>query len=410
MTVQVVMKHLATDDDSAASRTSRAAPRLAARGRLVALDDEALFCEFLAEAADQSGYDAFATTRPAEFFSHIERHPAALIVLDLRMPGMDGLQVLRRMAEDGVKAAILLASGADSRALDTAICLGRAHGLNMAGVIRKPIDMDALCSLLESQVDSASPLTPAGLKRAIAAGELSLHYQPILDLRAGRVFAVEALARWRHSRLGMVMPSSFVKIAEQGGLIGALTDWALGEAVRQAAAWRAQGLALKIAVNISNAEAPDERLPERLERLCADAGVPTSAIALELTESAATRDPARAMEMLVRLRSKGFDLSIDDFGTGYSSLAQLQRLPFTALKIDRSFVSSVLSSETSASIVLAIVSLAHALGLTCIAEGVETAETLAFLKENGCDGAQGFHIAKPMLAAEIAAFCAARRA
>ena len=400
------MKQLAMDD-SAASRKSLVEPPLAARGSLVALDDEAIFCEFLAEAADQSGYHAFATTQPAEFFSHLERHPAALIVLDLRMPGMDGLQVLRRMAEDGVKAAILLASGADSRALDTAVSLGRAHGLKMAGVIRKPIDMDALCGLLESQVDSASPLTPAALQRAMAAGELALHYQPIMDLRAGRVFGVEALARWRHPRLGMVMPSSFVKIAEQGGLIGQLTDWALSEAVHQAAAWRAEGLALKVAVNISNASAPDERLPERLERMCAQAGVPTSAIALELTESAATRDPARAMEMLMRLRSKGFDLSIDDFGTGYSSLAQLQRLPFTALKIDRSFVSSVLSSETSASIVLAIVSLAHALGLTCIAEGVESAETLAFLKENGCNGAQGFHISKPMPAAEIAAFCRA---
>jgi EAL domain-containing protein (putative c-di-GMP-specific phosphodiesterase class I) len=260
--------------------------------------------------------------------------------------------------------------------------------------------------LLESQVDVVNPVSPARLATALAADELKMHYQPIVDLRSGASVAVEALVRWEHPTLGLVMPAAFVPVAEKGGLIGALTDWALAEAVKQAAAWRKAGIELKIAVNVSNAGVPDPDLPERLERMCGEVGVPTSAIALESTESAATGDPARAMELFVRLRSKGFDLSIDDFGTGYSSLAQLQRLPFTSLKIDRSFVTSVLTSETSASIVLAIMSLAHALGLTCIAEGVESTETLAFLKDNGCDRAQGYHIAKPMPAAEIADFLA----
>jgi len=379
----------------------------AARGCLAALDDEAMFCEFVSEAADLCGYDAFATIDPDKFFAHIERRPPAVIVLDLRMPDIDGLQALRRLADEGFKANILLASGADGRAMDTAICLGRAHGLNMAGIIRKPIDMDALRGLLESQVQVENPLSAARLAAAIAGGELTMHYQPILDLRANRTTGVEALVRWRHPRLGMLMPAAFVPLAEKGDLIGALTDWALAQAVRQAAAWHDAGLTIKIAVNISNASMPDEGLPERLESMCADAGVPPSAIALELTESAAMRDPARAMEMFVRLRSKGFDLSIDDFGTGYSSLAQLQRLPFTTLKIDRSFVMSALASEASASIVLAVISLAHALKLTAVAEGVESAETLAFLKENGCDSAQGYHIARPMPATDIAGFCTA---
>ena len=381
--------------------------RSSARGHLAVLDDEAMFCEFVGEAADICGYDAFFTTRPDAFFQHIERHPAAVIVLDLLMPGMDGMQALRRLAEEGVKACILLASGADGQVLDNAICLGREHGLNMTGIIRKPIDLDALRELLESQVQVVSPVIQAHLEAALSGDELKLHYQPILDLRTGRPVGVEALVRWHHPQLGLVMPSAFVPLAEQGGLIGALTDWALAEAVTQNAAWRSAGTMLKIAVNVSNASAPDPGLPERLERMCSDAGLPPSAIALELTESVATGDPARAMELFVRLRSKGFDLSIDDFGTGYSSLAQLQRLPFTSLKIDRSFVSSVLSSDASASIVLAIISLAHALGLTCIAEGVESAETLLFLKENGCDCAQGYHIARPMPATDIPAFCRA---
>ncbi len=390
------------------SSSSRAVARGgAARGCLAALDDEAMFCEFISEAAELSGYDAFATVDPEKFLAHIERCPPAVIVLDLCMSGMDGLQALRRLADEGVKANILLGSGADSLALETAICLGRAHGLNMAGIIRKPIDMDALRGLLESQVQVENPLSVARLAAAIAGGELTMHYQPIFDLRANCTAGVEALVRWRHPRLGMLMPAAFVPLAERGGLIGVLTDWALAQAVRQAAAWRRSGMTLKIAVNISNVGMPDERLPERLERMCADADVPPSAIALELTESAAMRDPARAMEMFMRLRSKGFDLSIDDFGTGYSSLAQLQRLPFTTLKIDRSFVTSVLASEANASIVLAVISLAHALNLICVAEGVESADTLAFLKANGCDFAQGYHIARAMPAKDIAGFCAA---
>lgn len=388
--------------------SSTSAPRIGStRGRLAVLDDEAMFCEFVAEAADLCGYEAFFTTRPEEFFRHIERRPAAVIVLDLLMPGMNGMDALRRMAEEGVRANILLASGADSRTLDSAISLGRAQGLNMTGIIRKPIDLDALRQLLESQVDVINPVSVPHLSAALSDDELKLHYQPIIDLRSGIVVGVEALVRWHHPTLGLVMPAAFVPVAEKSGLIGALTDWALTEAVKQAAAWRQAGITLKIAVNVSNASVPDPDLPERLERMCSDAGVPQSAIALELTESAATGDPARAMELFVRLRSKGFDLSIDDFGTGYSSLAQLQRLPFTSLKIDRSFVSSVLKSEASASIVLAIISLAHALGLTCIAEGIESPEILAFLKNNGCDLAQGYHIAKPMPAAEIPAFCRA---
>lgn len=385
------------------SARSRPYPPTGARGHLAVLDDEPLFCEFVGEAGELAGYESFITTDPDSFLERIESVPPALIVLDLLMPGMDGMQVIRRLAHENMKACILLASGADDRFLDTAICLGRALGLNMAGVIRKPIDIEALCKLLESQVETANPLTAERFGTAIAAGELTLHYQPIWNLQERRIIGVEALTRWRHPQLGLLMPSTFIGMAEEAGLIASMTDWALAEAVKQATAWREQGLNLKVAVNISSAGLRDEHLPERLERLCQEADLPPSAIALELTETAATQNPARVMEILVRLRSKGFELSIDDFGTGYSSLAQLQRLPFTSLKIDRSFVASVLQSETSAAIVLAVISLARALGLTCVAEGVENDEILAFLAQHGCDAAQGYGLARPMPGAEIAA-------
>lgn len=373
----------------------------APRGKLAVLDDEPFFCDFVIEMAEISGYDAFAATRADEFFAHIAHTPVSVIVLDLKMPGTDGLSVLRRLAESGVKANVLLASGADGKVMETAMRLGREHGLNMTGIVQKPIDGQSLRRLLEAQGEAEEALTASRLATAIEGGEMALHYQPILDLRSDRIVAVEALARWHHPRLGMVMPHDFVPMAEVGGQIVALTEWALAEAVRQAAVWRRAGLALKVSVNISNAGLPDDELPAKLERLCADAGVPPSALVLELTESAAMADAARVMEICTRLRLRGFDLSIDDFGTGHSSLAQLQRLPFSALKIDRSFVGAAITSANGASIVQAIIGLAHAMGLHCVAEGVESPEMLAFLKDSDCDFAQGFHIARPLPAAEI---------
>jgi len=196
-------------------------------------------------------------------------------------------------------------------------------------------------------------------------------------------------------------------MAEQSGMIGEITLWALTEAVRQAGEWASKGIDLKISVNVSIAGMMDDSLPDQLEQICLRGGVTPAMIVLELTESAAMRDPGRAENMFARFRAKGFELSLDDFGTGYSSLSHLQRLPFSSLKIDRVFVASMLIKPADAALVVAVVSLAHALGLTCVAEGVETQEMVDFLKANGCDLAQGYHIAKPMPAAEIAAFCRA---
>jgi EAL domain-containing protein (putative c-di-GMP-specific phosphodiesterase class I) len=277
----------------------------------------------------------------------------------------------------------------------------------MAGIIRKPIDADALRDVLERQAHVDLPLSPERLRAAIDAKELVLHYQPIIDLRDGVVTGVEALMRWQHPQLGLVMPSAFIPMAERAGIVGLLTDWALAEAVRQAGLWQRAGLKLKIAVNISIANAPDEGLPERLQWMCEHEGIAPSSISLELTESATMRDPARLMELFTRFRLKGFDLSIDDFGTGYSSLVHLQRLPFSALKIDQSFVASMLVSESGAAIVIAVIGLARALGLKCIAEGVESQAMVEFLKANGCDFVQGYHMAQPMPADEIPVFLAA---
>jgi len=373
------------------------------RPHLAMLDDEGDFCDLVGKIATSCGYDVFMTTRARLFLDHLDGHAADVIILDLHMPDSDGIEVLRLLAGLGVIAKILIASGADGRVMETALELGRERGLRMAGVIHKPISVATLRELLQSQVGSDDPLSPAHLSEAIKRGELRLHYQPVRDLKAGRIVGVEALVRWQHPELGLLPPGKFIPMAERFGLITPLTDWVLDEAVRQAAFWHKGGLPLNIAANISIASLPDYGLPDRLETMCRNAGIPTGLVSLELTETAAMRSPARLMEVFTRFRLKGFDLSLDDFGTGYSSLVQLQRLPFSALKIDRSFVGSMLERSSGAAIVTALIGLAGALELRCIAEGVETEEMMRFLEERGCDHAQGFHIARPMPADEIGA-------
>ena len=240
----------------------------------------------------------------------------------------------------------------------------------------------------------------AALKRAIDEESLSLAYQPKIELGSGRVVGVEALARWRDEELGDVPPSDFIPLAERGGMIDALTQSVCRRAVTQLAAWRGQGFSLSIAINVSALTLRDVGLPDSIERLCRLQDIPCEEVTVELTETAAQHD-VHLLDTLTRFRIKGFCVALDDFGTGYSSLLQLRQLPFTELKIDRSFIHDVATAEDSRLIVKSVVDLSHALGLIAVAEGVEDEETLRVLVGLGCDQVQGFFIARPMPAKEV---------
>jgi EAL domain-containing protein (putative c-di-GMP-specific phosphodiesterase class I) len=247
----------------------------------------------------------------------------------------------------------------------------------------------------------------AELALALDQDRLELVYQPKLALDTGALAGVEALARWRHPRLGDVPPGLFVPAAEAHGGIDRFTDWALAAALRQWCAWRDQGLVTCLAINLSALNLGRLDFPDRLDRLCRSEGVPSDHILLEITESA-TQKIERLLDTLTRFRIKGFGLSLDDFGTGYSSLLQLRQLPYSELKIDRCFVRDVAGAHESRLIVEAIVRLAHGLGLSATAEGVEDEPTLALLRRLGCDCAQGFFIAAPMAGAELVPWWLAR--
>ncbi|MFM2043616.1 MAG: hypothetical protein RLY86_2192, partial [Pseudomonadota bacterium] len=244
------------------------------------------------------------------------------------------------------------------------------------------------------------------LRDAIAADDLRLFYQPKLHLADGRIAGAEGLVRWTHAKRGFVPPDSFIPLAEQTGTIRHLTDWALRTGVAQAAAWAAAGLDIRASINTSARDLNDPALPDRLQALMDGAGIGPDRIVLEVTESAIMDDPEDAVAVLRRLADRGIELSIDDFGVGQSSLAYMRRLPVAELKVDKSFVLKLASSPPDRTIVAAVMRLAHGFNCRVTAEGVEDAESLAILRDLGCDYAQGYHIARPMPSDKFAEFLA----
>ncbi|MES3025041.1 MAG: EAL domain-containing protein [Pseudomonadota bacterium] len=250
----------------------------------------------------------------------------------------------------------------------------------------------------------------ANLRRALAGGELRLHYQPQIELRSGRVVGVEALARWHCPELGHVCPSEFIPVAEESGFIVALGRWVLQTACRQAAAWRELGLLDTIehvAVNLSARQTRDAALMDDISAALRESKLPASLLELEITEGVLMENVNANVDLMQRFQNAGIHLSIDDFGTGYSSMSYLKRFPIDQLKIDRSFVHDVPGDGEA--IATAIIAMAHSLGLTVVAEGVETRAQLDFLRGAGCDIVQGFYFARPMAAGELTALLRERR-
>jgi EAL domain-containing protein (putative c-di-GMP-specific phosphodiesterase class I)/CheY-like chemotaxis protein len=372
------------------------------------LDDEPMIRQLVCNVAQSCDWDTFDTGNPDDFEAEIKKNKPHAVLLDLVMPGIDGIEILRKFAGPLADVPILLMSGMDGRLLDSTMQLGQARGLRMVGYVQKPFRAEAIRSQLKKIAASLDELDESMLDQAIDRGELYLHYQPYLDLRSGRIDGAEALVRWQHPQRGNIPPSAFIPMAEKSSLIGKVTDLVLSKAIAQAAQWGDCYGALGLAINLSARSIQDINFPDRVVRLCRQHSVDPKRITFEITETAAMQDPVMLMDVLTRLRLKGFHLSIDDFGTGYSSLAQLRRLPFSELKVDLSFVTTMMTSRDSEIIVKTIIDMAHNLGLRTIAEGVENSATLERLADLNCNLAQGYHIARPMPCEQMKPFLAAR--
>jgi EAL domain-containing protein (putative c-di-GMP-specific phosphodiesterase class I)/GAF domain-containing protein len=241
----------------------------------------------------------------------------------------------------------------------------------------------------------------ADIRTAVAEDQLRLVYQPRVDVTSGICVGAEALLRWRHPTLGEIPPGEFIPLVEQTTLVREVTDWVLRAATAQTAAWRRAGIDLTVSVNVSAANLDEDGFADALLELLRQHGLPPSSIELELTESALIRNGRRALEQLEGISAAGVPVAIDDFGTGYSSLAYLQQIPAGILKIDRSFMAEVDQGGHAATLVRAMIVMAHDLGYRVVAEGVETAAALTFLAENGCEEAQGYFISRPVSPADL---------
>ena len=376
------------------------------RNLVLAVDDESDFLELIEQIGQGVGCDVITADTAVAFREQLSRRNPTLILLDLQMPGMDGIEALRYLARQNVNAGVLLASGMDQRVLSSARQLGESLGLRMLGTLQKPAMLEDIEALLSKHLDADERISLDDLRRAIDEHELVVHYQPKLQ-RAARdwqVTGAEALVRWRHPRFGLLYPGDFLPLAEQSGMILGVTDFVLTDAIRQIGHWRQSGLHLTAAVNLSPRLVQDLEFPDRLGRVLKEFDVTADQLTLEVTEAASLHDPELVMDIFTRLRVKGVGLSLDDFGTGMSSLTQLYKMPFSEVKVDGSLISEVIDAKPAATVVRSIIDLAHNLSLSVCAEGVETSPQFEFLEQLGCDALQGEFIAQAMPAGEIESF------
>jgi EAL domain-containing protein (putative c-di-GMP-specific phosphodiesterase class I) len=370
--------------------------------RLLIVDDEADMAGMVAAVAVRAGWLADTTHDSAGFKTAYAGAVPDAVIIDLHLGAADGIELLRFLADEKFTGRVALMSGFDDRVLRAAEEIARLLGLKIAGVMRKPARIADIRTLLDRIKGEAEPLTPAHLSQAMDAGHMRFHYQPIAAVHGLATVKVEALARWNDPTRGYVPPAEFVRVMESdGALMDRFTLWAVESALAGTASMKAAGRRLPVAVNVSAVNLTSLDFPDRVAELARRYDVEPGSLVLEITETAATSDPAVTMDILTRLRLKGFGLAIDDFGTGYSSLVALHRLPFSEIKIDKSFVDEVPDHKEAASIVKTVCDLARNLNLTCVAEGVETASAAQALQELGVDLFQGFYLSPPLPQEEL---------
>lgn len=402
-------------DESSASGVNREIHSHLQRHGLLVVDDHRLQRQaavmLLRELGYTKIYEAADGEETLDLIIVSGLKPAA-ILLDLGMPRMDGFETMRQLAQHGCRTPILVLSGCDAPLLSSISVLADELSVTLLGTLTKPMTMRSFaCALnrypLEPPPCPAGPQPAAGtacpeeLRRALAQGWIVPYYQPKVDLRLGSVTGFEALARLRQSGAAPRDPSYFIAVAERECLIDELTLSMFDQVAADVAHWHAQGWPMRAAINISGHSLSRRGFSDALIARSEQAGLSCELLDLEITEGALASDTAGAIAALGRLRMRGFGLSLDDYGTGFSSLQQLARMPFSELKIDRSFVRRADSNERHRTILSSAIDIGRRLGMRTVAEGIECTLELEVVAELGCEHAQGFLFAQPMPASDV---------
>ncbi|NTS76546.1 EAL domain-containing protein [Catenovulum sp. SM1970] len=374
---------------------------------ILLIDDDDLFAEFVSDAAEIAG-SSVTTISNGEQIEQQNCDDYDCIIVDLSIPGYDGVQLLRWLKDHRCNAKIIIASGCEPAILNSAKQLAETYKLNLIAALNKPFSLDTFLKALEfdptsnqEQIKEEQDINEqqllSALKEAVDNNALTVYFQPKFNLKNMHLVGFESLARWFHNGVA-IPPSIFIPIAEENGLIDKITYQVIDLVLPQLNKWSKGETSLKVAINISARSLNQLDIPDYLANKTSQHGLLPQQIIIELTESALADDQSSSLEILTRLRMKGFNLSIDDFGTGYSSVQQLKNIPFNELKIDRSFITNFSDNIQSRTIINSTIEMAHKLGIKVVAEGIETQEAIDELTKLGCDIGQGFYYGKPMTA------------
>jgi EAL domain-containing protein (putative c-di-GMP-specific phosphodiesterase class I) len=372
--------------------------------RLMVMDDDPDVGTFFGQVGEDLGFETRVLTDPAQFAQAVLDFSPTVLLLDLQMPGRDGIELLRELSTLDRHPKVLIASGLDSRVLTTASELGISMGVEVAGAFCKPIALDELEVLLIRLKSQKKVVTANHLRQAIENHQLVVHYLPKATFKSpGRwiIEGAEALVRWEHPEYGLLYPRDFIGIAEESGLITGVTDFVFRAAMEQARVWFANGLYMELGVNLSAQFLGDLGFPDRLLTLIRENNLDPSMVTIELMETASMQDPAVALDILARLRVKNINLCLDDFGTGASSLTHLYRMPFSEVKLDNQFTNDMRLREDARALVEGLIYLAHKLKMRACAEGVEDEGTLRLLETMHCDKVQGHLIGAAVRAKDL---------
>lgn len=354
-------------------------------------------------------YEAANGKLALDQLTQLKKIPAVML-LDLEMPVMDGIEVLQQLAQLPHKPAVVLASSSDEVLISAVATMAEALGINLLGAFRKPVNPVELADALNSYNAGICPLDQMRppietdveqLKMALDRAKIQVYYQPKIDLETMKVAGVEALARWKNLQGDWIPPGVFIPMAEEHGLIGDLTLSVLDQVLQDMNGWWELGQYIPMAINLSAKSLAEFNLANEIIQRVIRQGIPAHFITFEITESALVVDLPSALATISRLRLKGFGISIDDYGTGFSSMQQLSRFPFSELKIDRSFIQGAPARQYIRNILKSAIEMGQRLGITTVAEGVETEAELHLLKSLGCKQAQGFLLARPMPGREL---------